>query len=36
MKRRLFKSVQLFCDSSHVEDIGKEQEILKAAELGQC
>lgn len=36
MKPRLFKSVQLLCDSSPVEDIGKYQEILKAAELGQC
>lgn len=36
VKPGLFKSVQLLCDSSPVEDIGKYQEILKAAELGQC
>lgn len=36
MKPRLFKSVQLLCDSSPGEDISKYQEILKAAELGQC
>lgn len=36
MKPRLFKNVPLLCDSSPVEDVGKYQEILKAAELGQC
>lgn len=31
-----FKNVQLLCDSSLLEDIGKYQEILKAAQLSQC
>lgn len=36
IKTGIFKSVQPLCDSSLAEDIGKYQEILKAAELGQC